>query len=358
MLVLSAPDAQADLVRRGCDVMGISVVQPALEVTATPDQITAGVETVVSDRYGDPATDRTGRSFAVRVRRHDKSFPLTSQQLAVRLGEQVRTTWHWTVDLRHPDVTIWIDVYRRDAFISVERHRGQGGLPVGSSGQALVLLSGGFDSPVAAYRAMKRGLRCDFVHFTGAPLTGPASAYKAYALARHLARYQGPARLHIVPLGSAQRAIATAGAGPLQILGQRRLMIRIGELLAPTLGAQALVTGDCLGQVSSQTLTNLAALDHDTTLPLLRPLLAWDKEEIIAEACRLGTEAVSRLPDEDCCRLLTPPVVATHASPDQLATLARRARLDDLADAALSQAQAITVDPAEEAPRTGSTTAA
>jgi len=222
-------------------------------------------------------------------------------------------------------------------------HPACGGLPVGSSGRALALLSGGYDSPVAAFRLMRRGLACDFVHFTGAPLTGPASAYKAYALARRLARFQGETRLWLVPLGQAQRELALAGAGALQIVAQRRLMLRVADRIARGHGAHALVTGDSLGQVSSQTLSNLGTVERAAELPVLRPLLAWGKEEIMAEAGRLGTAEISRLPDEDCCSLLLPRSVATRTTPAQLDGFERRLDLDDTVEALLAKAQCLPV---------------
>src|SRR5207253_7351238 len=153
-----------------------------------------------------------------------------------------------------------------------------------SSGRALVLLSGGIDSPVAAYRMLKRGLRCDFVHFSGRPFTGPESIYKSYAQVARLDRFQTGSRLFVVSFGQAQRRLATAGAGRLQVLAQRRLMVRAACALARREGAQALVTGDSLGQVASQTLHNMAVVDDASVLPVLRPLVAWDKAEIIREA--------------------------------------------------------------------------
>ena len=168
--------------------------------------------------------------------------------------------------------------------MSVERLRGAGGLPVGTSGRALVLLSGGLDSPVAAYRMMKRGLRCDFVHFSGRPFTSPDSIYKAYALVGELDRFQGGSRLYVVTFGPAQRRLATAGAGRLQVLSQRRLMVRVASALGERLGSDALVTGDSLGQVASQTLPNLAVVEEAAQLPLLRPLIDRDKSEIVDAA--------------------------------------------------------------------------
>ncbi|WP_199433400.1 tRNA uracil 4-sulfurtransferase ThiI [Qaidamihabitans albus] len=340
VLVLRAGLPQDELLARARQVLGVSVVQPALRAAKTPEDATAAALRLLRERFGAPG-DGTRRRFAVRARRRHKGFPLTSEQLAAHVGKAVCDEWGWPVDLDEPEVEIVVEVDKHEVFVSLDRHRGQGGLPVGSSGHALALLSGGYDSPIAAYRAMRRGLRCDFVHFTGAPYTGPASAYKAYALVRGLDRFQGDSRLHVVPIGNAQRALATAGAGQLQVVAQRRLMVRAAELLAQRLGARALVTGDSLGQVSSQTLSNLATIEQSCSMPLLRPLLAWDKEEIIAESRRLGIAEISALPDEDCCSLLTPPRVATRTTVAQLEGVERRLPFDDLVRAVLDEAQVL-----------------
>ena len=180
-----------------------------------------------------------------------------------------------------------------------------------------MLLSGGIDSPVAAYRAMKRGLRCDYVHFSGRPYTGPESIYKSYAHVAALDRFQGGSRLFIVPFGVAQRRIAAAGAGRLQLLTQRRLMMKVASELARREGGEALVTGDSLGQVSSQTLHNMGVVERAADLPVLRPLVAWDKAEIVREAKEIGTYAVSALPAEDCCTLFASPLAETRAAPEK-----------------------------------------
>ncbi|AXK31603.1 tRNA 4-thiouridine(8) synthase ThiI [Streptomyces armeniacus] len=334
-----APCLPDEIVARAQRVMGVSVVQPALRVPKTPEAAAAAA-VHLARTLGGPAASAPP-SFAVRARRRDKTFPLTSDRLAAYVGESVRTELGWPVDLGGPRVAITVEVDRHEVFVATERLPGQGGLPVGASGRALVLLSGGFDSPVAAYRAMRRGLHCEFVHFTGAPFTGPSSTYKAYALARELGRFQGGARLHTVPMGEAQRALRTAGAGELQIVAQRRLMVRTADRLAERLRAQALVTGDSLGQVSSQTLANLTAVADAARLPLLRPLLGWDKAEIMAEAARIGTADISRLHDEDCCSLLVPPRVTTRAAPAALARLERRTDPDATVDRLLARTRVL-----------------
>jgi thiamine biosynthesis protein ThiI len=212
------------------------------------------------------------------------------------------------------------------------------------SGRALVLMSGGIDSPVAAYRMMRRGLRCDFLHFSGMPLTGPESVYKAYALVRGLDRFQGRSRMFVVAFGKAQQKLASSGAGRLQVVAQRRLMLATAELMARRLHDSALITGDSLGQVSSQTLTNITALDDATALPILRPLIGWDKTEIMAEARRINTLAVSELPDEDCCSLLTPRQVETKARIDDLRKIENRLDAADLAEELAAAAQEYRLD--------------
>jgi tRNA uracil 4-sulfurtransferase len=342
-LIVLYPDTSAEEVaERVRDVIGVSVVQPALRVGATPEAAAEGALLALRRAFGDRR-----RTFAVRTRRRNKRFPLTSMQLSEYVGRRVREDLGWRVDLDSPEVTVWLEVDANEVFVSLQKQRGQGGLPVGSSGRAMVLLSGGFDSPVAAYRAMRRGLRCEFVHFTGAPYTVPASTYKAYALARELSRFQGTGTLHVIPIGRLQKDLATAGVGSLQTVAHRRLMIRIAEELARSVGAECLVTGDSLGQVSSQTLSNLATTEQATTLPLLRPLLAWDKQEIIDEARRIGTAEISRLPDQDCCTLFSPSVAATHSNPQHLTALEERSGVEGLVRVALTHRQAMAVVPGE-----------
>jgi len=329
-LALSSAEGLARTLEIATEVPGLSVVQPALRVEpAVEPAARAAIELL----RGLP-----GRSFAVRSRRREKSFPVSSMEVARLVGAAVKDALGLSVDLTHPDVELHVDAYDRGLFVSVDRLRGAGGLPVGSSGRALVLLSGGIDSPVAAYRMMRRGLRCDFVHFSGQPLTGPESAYKAYALVARLNRYQGRSRLFVVPFGLAQRLLASSGAGRLQVLAQRRLMVRVGDALARRERCEALVTGDSLGQVASQTLRNLQVVEDASTLPLLRPLIDRDKSEIVEEAQRLGTYETSILPDEDCCTLLAPRRAVTWAEPEPLIELERRVDVESVVERLLDQA--------------------
>ena len=334
VLVVTADDPDAAFARAR-DVIGISLLHPAIAVKRSPEAACAAAIEL--------ARGSEARSFAIRARRRDKSFPLSSRDLAIRAGAAVQGELGLAVDLGRPDLEVHLEVDRDAIYAYTERIPGRGGLPVGSSGRALVLLSGGIDSPVAAYRMMRRGLRCDFVHFSGRPFTGSESIYKAYALARSLDRFQFDSRLFVVPFGHAQKRLAASGAGRLQVLGQRRLMVRVACALAQREGAEALVTGDSLGQVSSQTLRNLAVVEAASELPLLRPLLDRDKSEVIAEAEALGTMEISILPDEDCCTLFASPFAETRADPADLDRLEKRIEAGELIEELVAELRPIEI---------------
>src|SRR5579859_3023656 len=322
--------AAGTIAARMRDVPGIVTVCQPLRVAKTPEAVVSAAVALTRDKPG---------TFAVRARRRDKRFPVTSSELAVLVGREIQDAHGLAVNLSRPDTRVFIEVDQDEVFVFTEGLTGTGGLPVGMSGRGVALMSGGIDSPVAAYRMMRRGLRCFFLHFSGMPLTGPESIYKAYALVRGLDRFQGGSRLFVVPFGKAQQALATSGADRLQIVAQRRLMLMTGEALARRLGGTALITGDSLGQVSSQTLTNLTALDDAVRLPILRPLIGWDKSEIMAEARRIRTLSISELPDQDCCTLLTPRRVETKARIDDLRRLEGRLDAADLAEELAMSAQ-------------------
>ncbi len=343
--VLGGQVPQEALLERARRVIGFNSVEPAVRVPSELEAITAAAVDALADV---PHSS----TFSVRTKRRDKQFPLTSSQVDVHVGARVLARVPGLrVNLARPDVALAVEIDRKETYLSRERLPGLTGLPVGSSGRALVLLSGGYDSPVAAHRAMRRGLACDFVHFNGAPYTNPSSVYKAYALARELNRYQPPGRLHVIALGKAQKQLAVAGAGRLQVVAQRRLMVRTASALAARTGAEALVTGDSLGQVASQTLANLAAVDEAAALPVLRPLIGWDKQEIIDEAVSIGTAGISVLPDEDCCSLLAPPRVSTRAGLPQLHSVEKRLDLDEVVETLLDAAQVLRPGTdTEEAP--------
>jgi thiamine biosynthesis protein ThiI len=257
-------------------------------------------------------------TFRVSARRADKRFPLTSPQIEREVGGRIKEAKQWTVDLDDPELTIHVEALTDEAFYYFGKELGAGGLPVGVSGRVACLLSGGIDSPVAAWRLMRRGCRVLLVHFHSYPILSRASQEKARELARLLTRFQFHSRLFLVPFGDIQQQVTLSVAPPLRVVIYRRLMMRIAERLARNHGAQALVTGEVVGQVASQTLENLVSINHVVSMPVLRPLIGMDKDEITAEAQRLGTYPISIIPDQDCCTLFTPRHPATKARRDEV----------------------------------------
>jgi thiamine biosynthesis protein ThiI len=251
--------------------------------------------------------------FRIAVRRADKRFPMSSPDLERELGRRVQQARGWPVRLKKPPLVIGVELLRDESFYYFGKEPGPGGMPTGTAGRVAVLLSGGIDSPVAAWRMMRRGCRATFVHFHSYPFLSVTSQEKARELVRLLTRYQLSSSLHLVPFGELQRQITLSVPGPVRVVVYRRLMLRIAEALGHRVGAQALVTGEVVGQVASQTLENMTVIAEAASLEILRPLAGMDKEEITAEAQRIGTYPVSIVPDEDCCTLFTPRHPVTRA---------------------------------------------
>lgn len=253
-------------------------------------------------------------SFRIETQRGDKTFPLTSPEINRQLGAAVKAKTGARVDLTHAEMTVTVEILPRDAFFGFDRIPGAGGLPVGASGRVAALISGGIDSPVAAYRMMQRGCRLIFIHFHSAPYLDRTSQEKVRQLVSHLTRHQFQSRLYLVPFGEIQRRIVAGTNRPLRVVLYRRMMLRIAETLARREKAKALVTGESLGQVASQTLENMAVIQQAALLPILRPLVGMDKQEIIDQARRIATFDTSSIPDQDCCQLFVPKHPATKAN--------------------------------------------
>lgn len=285
--------------------------------------------------------ERTVGSFRVSARRADKRFPLTSPEIEREVGGRVREAKGWLVKLDHPELTIHVEALTDQAFYYFDKEQGAGGMPVGVSGRVACLLSGGIDSPVAAWRLMRRGCRVLLVHFHSYPILSRASQEKTREMARLLAGFQFHSRLFLVPFGEIQQQVTLSVAPPLRVVIYRRLMMRIAERIARDGRAQALVTGEVVGQVASQTLENLASINRVVTMPVLRPLIGLDKDEITAEAQRLGTYPISIIPDQDCCTLFTPRHPATKARTVDVERAEATLPIDDIVDRALA---ALTVE--------------
>lgn len=261
---------------------------------------------------------RSFRSFRVTTKRSDKAFPHLSLEIDRALGGAIQAATAVRVDLEQPELNVFVEVLKDRIFYSMEKLAGPGGFPVGSSGRVAALLSGGIDSPVAAYRLMKRGCTVALIHFHAFPILDRTTIDKVRELARILTHYQYSTRLLLVPFAPVQQRIVAEAPAPLRVVLYRRFMVRIAEALLPRVRAKALVTGESLGQVASQTLDNIAAIDEAAKGPILRPLVGMDKEEITREARRIGTFEVSTLPDQDCCQLFVPKSPATAARLEEL----------------------------------------
>ncbi len=316
-----------DRLSRACGIANFTLAH------RIPLAIEGMVEAVVAHLPAEPVD-----SFCIRVRRADKRFPIPSPALERLLGERVQRARGWRVDLSHPALVVGIEIVPGGAFCSYGKEAGPGGLPAGTAGRVVALLSGGIDSPVAAWRMIRRGCRATFVHFHSYPFLSRTSQDKARELVRLLTRYQLYSRLYLVPFGEAQRHITLTVPGPLRVVVYRRLMFRIAERIAAAVDARALVTGEVVGQVASQTLENLGAISAVTTVPVFRPLIGMDKEEITAQAERLGTYATSIIPDEDCCTLFTPRHPVTRARVPYLDAVERAVPVESLVGSALDHA--------------------
>jgi tRNA uracil 4-sulfurtransferase len=282
--------------------------------------------------------DRTCRSFRVSVRRADKRFPMTSPQVEREIGGRIKEARGWAVDLEDAELTIHVELLTNEAFYFFGKERGAGGLPTGTAGRVTCLLSGGIDSPVAAHRMMKRGCAASFVHFHSYPILSRASMEKARELVRLLTMWQQRSRLYLVAFGDIQQQVVLAVPGPMRVIVYRRLMLRIAEKIALSRGAKALVTGEVVGQVASQTLENLQVIGSVATLPVFRPLIGMDKEEIMAEARALGTYPISIVPDQDCCTLFTPRNPLTRGRLAHVEAAERALPLDEIVEKAVADA--------------------
>src|SRR5947199_5030845 len=300
------PEAVRDRAARVC---GVASVALAWRVVSTLDAMKAAVAQIVDGRRFP--------SFRISARRAFKTYPMTSVELNRELGAFVleRIGHDATrVDLHHADLDVHLEVLPAETFVYVQPTPGPGGLPVGASGAVAALLSGGIDSPVAAWRMMKRGCRVLFVHFHSVPYLPATSQAKARALVERLTQWQYDSQLLLVPFGEIQREVVLTVPPPARVIVYRRLMVRIAEALARRHGAAALTTGESLGQVASQTLSNIARIDEAAGMPILRPLIGMDKLEITGEARRLDTFEISIEPDADCCTLFVPKHPATRMS--------------------------------------------
>lgn len=327
-----SPDADIDVVRdRISRVFGVGNFARAGRAGVDLDAIG---EAIIEGLKG-----RDAASFRIAARRADKRHAMTSVDIERKLGAMVQAATGWKVDLSRPELRINVEMLGDETLYSFGKEKGAGGLPTGVSGRVACLLSGGIDSPVAAWRMMRRGCRVQFIHFHSYPVLSRASQEKAVELAKLLTTWQLRSRLHLVGFAGIQQKALMTVEPSLRVVVYRRLMIRIAEQIARRSRAQALVTGEVIGQVASQTLENMAVIGAASTLPVLRPLIGMDKDEIVDAAKTLGSFPISIIPDQDCCTLFTPKHPATRATLAEVEEAERALDAGALIDEAIAGAE-------------------
>ncbi|MBI5913231.1 tRNA 4-thiouridine(8) synthase ThiI [Candidatus Azambacteria bacterium] len=278
-------------------------------------------------------------TFRVTARRADKHFPLNSKEINEQLGALIAARLGKRVDLEDPDVNCHIEIVGKNIFLYFKKEKGCGGLPAGSGGKVLSLISSGFDSPVASWKMIRRGCEAVFVHFHSYPYTSQASQENVREIVRALTKFQYRSTLILVPFLEIQKTISTAGIPEgLRVVLYRRFMMRIAERIAVREACKALVTGDSLGQVASQTLENIVAISAVTAMPILRPLVGENKDDIIATATAIGTAAISAQPYEDCCSLFLPDHPETKATIEEVERCEAKLKTEELIALALAGA--------------------
>jgi len=323
-------------------VFGLSSYSPAELCAADADAIRETALAVMKSLSPPPAT------FKVKVRRAHKGFPLTSMEMNHVVGRHVLVNMPGLkVDLHNPDVELNVEIRDNGAYVFCETFQAQGGFPLGTNGRAMLLLSGGIDSPVAGFLAMRRGLHVEAVHFHSFPYTSERAKQKVVELAERLAVYSDGMTLHMVPFADIQTRLKQLGNEKLLVTMVRRAMMRITNRLAERHNCRAIVTGESLGQVASQTLASLAAIERAADLPVLRPLIMMDKQEIIRIAEKIGTFPISIQPYEDCCTLFVPKSPATNPNIAVVERIERRADwMEEEIEKAVGQTETIRVgDP-------------
>lgn len=329
------PQAVCDTVR---NIFGISSFSLAMEVKPDIEAIAeACLQTMDLEHF---------HTFKVQARRHDKLFPLVSDQINRYVAGAILRSSEWKVDVHHPDVLIYIEVRESAAYIMTDKIPGAGGYPVGMGGRAMVLLSGGIDSPVASYLMMKRGVHIECVHFAAPPYTSENALEKVRQLAQLIAPYQGDIVVHIVPFTTLQLAIYHYASESYAITLMRRMMMRIATGLAQKRHYLAVATGESVGQVASQTLESMSVINEVTNMPVIRPLVCMDKVEIIDISRRIGTYETSIQPFEDCCTIFTPKSPVTKPKLDKCIEYESRWDWQPMVEDCIENVETIRIHPA------------
>ena len=330
-LTLSDEECWPEVESRIKEVFGVAKFYKAYELPQDLDGLKA--------RMPEFLAGRTFGSFRITTNRADKRFPMNSEEVNRDLGAFVQHMTGALVKLKDPDICIYVDIQTSGFLVYFDEVKAHGGLPVGVSGKVAVMLSGGIDSPVAAWQMMKRGCQAMFVHFHSYPLVDRTSMDKAVDLVEHLTRHQYESNLLMVPLSEIQKKIILTCPPSYRIVLYRRFMVRITEILARRNRAKAIITGESCGQVASQTLENIAVVDDCAGMPILRPLIGSNKEEIVDLARNIGTFPTSILPDQDCCSLFVPKHPETKANLETVLRLEETLSVDEMVTEAVENTE-------------------
>ena len=330
-LTLSDEDCWPEVKSRIKDVFGVAKFYKAYDLPRDLDGLKAKMPELLEGR--------SFSSFRITTNRADKRFPTRSEEVNRDLGAFVKDLTGAQVKLKNPDICIYVDITPKSFLVYFEEVKAHGGLPVGVSGKVAVMLSGGIDSPVAAWQMMKRGCQAMFVHFHSYPLVDRTSIEKAVDLVEHLTRHQYESNLFLAPLAEIQKKIILSAPPSYRVVLYRRFMVRITEALARRYRAKAIITGESCGQVASQTLDNIAVVDQSAGMPILRPFIGSNKEEIVNMAQAIGTFPISILPDQDCCTLFVPKHPETKANLNTVLRIEEQLSVDELVQDALENTE-------------------
>ena len=324
-----------------CDIVskvfGISSLSLAMKVDSDIEEIQkACLETL-------PLNEK--KTFKVAARRSDKNFPIISDQINRKVAGAILKNSQWKVDVHNPDYKIVVEVHHDGTYIMTDRISGAGGYPVGVGGKAMVLLSGGIDSPVASYMMMKRGVHIECIHYASPPYTSQNAQDKVLELARLISGYQGEIKVHVVPFTNLQLAIYQHADESYAITIMRRMMMRIAARLAEKQHALAIATGESIGQVASQTLESMHTINAVTNMPIIRPLVCMDKVEIVDLSKKIGTYDTSILPYEDCCTIFTPKNPVTKPKIEKCEMFEKKWDFEEMIQKCIDETETILVTP-------------
>ncbi|MDJ1152654.1 tRNA uracil 4-sulfurtransferase ThiI [Macrococcus caseolyticus] len=339
MYVEITEDADVEeIMKRISKVFGVHSVSPVVKVEKNIDQIKSSAVKLARD------IDAPGVTFKVDAKRSDKGFPYDTFALQQELGGEILSNIeHLTVDVKNPDYKLLVEIRSDAAYLYFRVIKGVGGLPVGTGGKTLLMLSGGIDSPVAGIEVMKRGVTIEAIHFHSPPFTSEEAKQKVIDLTRIMAETTGEIKLHLVPFTDIQKMIHKKVPENLTMTSTRRMMLKIADRFARQIDAKALVNGENLGQVASQTLGSMYAINAVTNLPILRPLLTLDKDEIIIKAKEIGTFDTSIQPFEDCCTIFTPKNPKTNPRLDKVESFEAGTDFDAMIEEAVANIETLTI---------------